>query len=74
MSVQELKVEEGKTEPELEENTRSISELKSLFLTTKNKFEVDITSLVAKTNYLEQRLSTLEEITREWIDPNVLGK
>lgn len=30
--------------------------------------------MTEKTISLEQRLSALEEITREWIDPNVLGK
>lgn len=47
--------------------------MNSALILTKEKLEAEVASLSARTVYLEQRLSDLEEITREWINPNNLG-
>ncbi|EFX86648.1 hypothetical protein DAPPUDRAFT_236603 [Daphnia pulex] len=57
----------------MEENIRSLSTMNSALLSTKEKLESETALLFERTSYLEQRLSDLEEVTREWINPNNLG-
>jgi hypothetical protein len=57
----------------MEENIRSLSTMNSALLSTKEKLESETALLFERTSYLEQRLGDLEEVTREWINPNNLG-
>ncbi|XP_057375677.1 uncharacterized protein LOC130696603 [Daphnia carinata] len=69
----ETKLENQEAKETLDENSRSILAMNSALTSTKEKLEAEVTSLSARTLYLEQRLSDLEEVTREWINPNNLG-
>ncbi|KAI9554133.1 hypothetical protein GHT06_019405 [Daphnia sinensis] len=69
----ETKLENQEAKEALDENSRSILAMNSALTSTKEKLEAEVTSLSARTVYLEQRLSDLEEVTREWINPNNLG-
>lgn len=68
-----MKLENEEAKEALDENSRSILAMNSALTLTKEKLEAEVTSLSARTVYLEQRLSDLEEVTREWINPNNLG-
>lgn len=69
----EMKLENEEAKEALDENSRSILAMNSALTLTKEKLEAEVTSLSARTVYLEQRLGDLEEVTREWINPNNLG-
>lgn len=68
-----MKLENQEAKEALDENSRSILAMNSALTLTKEKLEAEVTSLSARTVYLEQRLGDLEEVTREWINPNNLG-
>lgn len=68
-----MKLENQEAKEALDENSRSILAMNSALTLTKEKLEAEVTSLSARTVYLEQRLSDLEEVTREWINPINLG-
>ena len=72
--LQERKIGEGETQRAAErELVRSLAEEKANLVADKTKLEALVESLSDRTSNLELKLSHLEEMTLEWIDPSVLG-
>lgn len=60
---------------EQEAHSRSVAKDASAQLNTiQEQMKSDVGALSERTSSLELRLSNLEELTHEWIDPNVLGQ